>query len=92
MLEELAKADIIKNFGGSYGSGEKDTGSPAVQVALLTKRINGLRPHFGRHKHDYHSNRGLMKMIGQRKSLLRYMQRHQRDSYLKLIKELGLRK
>lgn len=85
-LEETK--EIIKKFGKS----ENDSGSAEVQVAILTKRIENLKPHFGKHIHDYHSNRGLLKMIGQRKALLRYVQNKDQDRYAKLIKELGLRK
>jgi small subunit ribosomal protein S15 len=75
-----------------YGRTANDTGSPEVQIALLTSRIEHLAPHFASHKHDYSSNRGLMKMIGQRKSLLRYLQIKDTTRYNKLIQSLGLRK
>ena len=92
MITTKSKKDIVHKFGSAFGKGESDTGSAAVQVALLTERINGLKGHFGRHIHDYHSNRGLLKMIGQRRSLLKYVQKKSTDSYKKLIGELGLRK
>ncbi len=75
-----------------YGKGDNDTGSPEVQVALLTTRINNLMPHFEGHKHDHHSRRGLFKMIGKRKSFLKYIKNQDEDRYLKIIKDLGLRK
>ena len=71
---------------------EGDTGSPEVQIALLTNRINGLMGHFDKHKKDHHSRRGLLKMVGQRRSLLSYLKRKEIDRYRKIIKELGLRK
>ncbi len=88
MITQEQKQEIIKKF----GKNEKDSGSPEVQVAILTARINDLQGHFKEHIHDYHSNRGLLKMIGQRRSLLRYVKRQSEDRYKKLIKELGLRK
>ena len=92
MLSTEKKTEIIKNFGTKFGKGEKDSGSAPVQVALLTARINGLKEHFGKNIHDYHSNRGLLKMIGRRRSLLRYVKIKSDDTYKSLIKELGLRK
>lgn len=80
--------EIVKKFGAN----EKDSGRTEVQIALITKRLENLAPHFEKHKHDYNSSRGLMKLIGQRKSLLRYLQGKSEDRYQKLIKELGLRK
>lgn len=92
MLATEIKADLTKTYGTKYGSGANDSGCPAVQVAILTHRINELKEHFGKHIHDYHSNRGLLKMIGSRKSLLRYLQRKDVDKYKGLIADLGLRK
>ena len=92
MLAQESKAEVIKKIGKKFGKGETDTGSAPVQVALLTARIDGLRDHFAANKHDYHSNRGLMKMIGQRRSLLKYIKTKSDDQYQSLIKELGLRK
>ncbi len=80
--------EILKKF----GKDPKDTGSPEVQVAYLTKRINELAPHFEAHKHDYHSKRGLLKLIGQRKGLLRYLQNKDQQRYEEVLKHLGLRK
>ena len=71
---------------------EGDTGSPEVQVALLTERINGLAGHFDKHKKDHHSRRGLLKMVGQRRSLLNYLRRKDIERYRNIIGELGLRK
>jgi small subunit ribosomal protein S15 len=87
MITKERRAELAAKF----GKNEKDSGSAAVQVAILTDRINDLMPHFKKHIHDYHSNRGLLKMIGQRRSLLKYVGRDQ-DKYKVLIKELGLRK
>ncbi len=71
---------------------EKDTGSPEVQVAILTKKINDLNEHFKIHKKDHHSRRGLFKMVGRRKSLLSYLQKKDVERYRALIAKLGLRK
>ncbi len=71
---------------------ESDTGSPEVQVAILTERINHLNEHLKTHKKDHHSRRGLLKMVGQRRGLLNYMRDRNPDRYLNLIKSLGLRK
>jgi small subunit ribosomal protein S15 len=82
------KSTIIKD----YATGESDTGSPQVQIALLTQRINDLTDHMRQHKHDYGSRRGLIVLVGQRNRLLRYLQRTDRQAYLDLIGRLGLRK
>jgi small subunit ribosomal protein S15 len=71
---------------------EKDTGSPEVQVALLTARIEHLSRHFEVHKKDHHSRRGLLKLVGQRRRLLEYLKREDFDRYKNLIERLGLRK
>ena len=71
---------------------ESDTGSPEVQVALLTERINGLSSHFEVHVKDHHSRRGLLKLVGHRRRLLNYLQRRDLESYRSLIKDLGLRR
>lgn len=92
MISKAEKTQIIKDFGTEFGTGPTDTGSSAVQVALLTTRINNLAPHFEKNKHDYHSNRGLLKMIGQRKRLLSYLASTDAAKYQSLIKKLGLRK
>lgn len=75
-----------------YRQHEKDTGSPEVQIALLTERINQLTEHMKTHKKDQASRRGLLKMVGQRSSLLKYLTRLDRDRYQKVIQRLGLRK
>ncbi|MEW6540146.1 MAG: 30S ribosomal protein S15 [Bacillota bacterium] len=71
---------------------ENDTGSPEVQVAILTERINLLTEHLKTHRKDFHSRRGLLKMVGQRRALLNYLRDRDPDRYRKLIQELGLRK
>lgn len=71
---------------------ERDTGSPEVQIALLTDRINSLSAHFDKHKKDHHSRRGLLKMIGQRRKLLDYLKRTDFATYQKVLKKLDLRK
>ena len=87
-LTKEKKTEIIKK----YQLDDKDTGSVEVQVALLTERINELNEHLKVHKHDYHSNRGLLKMVGQRKSLLSYLAKTDVQRYRDLVKKLGLRK
>lgn len=88
MITAEEKKEIIAQF----GKDAKDTGSAAVQVALITRRIKNLMPHFEAHEHDFHSKRGLMKMIGVRKSFLKHIQKNNQDEYQKLINELGIRK
>ncbi|MFL5781805.1 MAG: 30S ribosomal protein S15 [Thermoleophilaceae bacterium] len=83
-----AKREIVQKFGTS----EADTGSPEVQIALLTARINHLTEHLREHKHDHHSRRGLLMLVGQRRRLLNYLQRRHLDRYRSLIQELGLRR
>ncbi len=83
-----AKAEVVKKFQRSQG----DTGSPEVQVALLTQRINDLTGHFSDHKHDHHSRRGLLRMVNQRRRLLDYLKNSDLERYRTLIGELGLRK
>jgi len=75
-----------------FGKNESDTGSPAVQVALLTERINHLTEHLKIHKKDHHSRRGLFMMVGQRKGLLNYIRKNDIEGYRALIAELGIRK
>lgn len=87
MLKEQ-KREILEKF----KLHEKDTGSPEVQVALLTQRINHLNEHLKIHKKDHHSRRGLLKMVGQRRGLLNYLAEVSIDRYRKLIEELQLRK
>jgi small subunit ribosomal protein S15 len=76
----------------AHGQGEKDTGSPEVQVALLTANINKLQGHFGAHKQDHHSRRGLIRMVNQRRKLLDYLKRKDVGRYTQLIAKLGLRR
>ena len=87
-LHQDEKAEIIAKF----SRGEGDTGSPEVQIALLTTRINQLQEHFAAHKHDHHSRRGLLKLVGSRRRLLAYLRNKDVQRYRELIKELGLRK
>jgi small subunit ribosomal protein S15 len=87
-LTAEAKAQIV----AEYGRGEGDTGSPEVQVALLTAQINHLQDHFKQHIHDHHSRRGLLRMVSQRRKLLDYLKRKDLDRYSDLIKRLGLRR
>ena len=75
-----------------YRTSEGDTGSPEVQIALLTTRINELSEHFKAHPHDHHSRRGLLKMVGQRRNLLAYLQKKDVERYRTLITRLGLRR
>jgi len=84
----LSKQEVI----AKYGRKENDTGSPEVQIALLTERINHLTEHLKMHKKDHHSRRGLLKMVGQRKGLLSYIKDRDIVKYRELIAELGLRK
>lgn len=88
MLTTERTQEIVSTFGEDAG----DTGSTKVQVALLTERINHLTGHLKQHKHDHHSRRGLLKMVGKRRRLLDYMQRVDLEGYRALIAELGLRK
>ena len=88
MITVEQRQEIIKD----YQTGDKDTGSPEVQVALLTARINNLTEHFKTHKKDKHSRRGLIKLINQRRKLLAYAKRKDNGSYQDLIKRLGLRR
>jgi small subunit ribosomal protein S15 len=87
-LTKEAKLEII----GKHGRTETDTGSPEVQVALMTKRINELTEHLRTHRKDHYSRRGLLKLVGRRRRLLNYLQRENLESYRALIKELGLRR
>ena len=82
------KAEIIQDFALAEG----DTGSPEVQVALLTNNINHLQDHFKKHNHDHHSRRGLIRMVNTRRKLLDYLKRKNLERYSTLIKRLGLRR
>lgn len=87
-LAKEAKTDLI----GQYRTHSTDTGSPEVQVALLTQRINGLTEHFKTHVKDNHSRRGLLKLVSQRRRLLDYLRRKDADRYREVINRLGIRK
>ena len=87
-LDTAVKNQII----GEYATGEGDTGSPEVQVALLTRRINDLTEHLKTHKHDHHSRRGLLLLVGRRRRLLKYLQKKDISRYRQLIERLGLRR
>ena len=87
-LDSATKKQIISEF----GTAETDTGSPEVQVAMLTKRIQDLTEHLKTHKHDHHSRRGLLLLVGQRRRLLQYLQAKDISRYRSLIERLGLRR
>jgi small subunit ribosomal protein S15 len=88
VLTNERKTEVI----GTYKTHDADTGSPEVQVALLSERINYLTEHFKTHVKDHHSRRGLLKLVGQRRRLLDYLKRKDSDRYAELIRTLGLRK
>ncbi len=88
MITKEQKQEVIKEFARFEG----DTGSPEIQVAILTTRINRLTEHLKEHKKDFHSYRGLMKMIGRRRNLLKYLRENDVNRYRTLIERLGLRK
>lgn len=87
-LQVAQKAQVVKQ----YQRSGNDTGSPEVQIALITERINGLGGHFKSHVKDHHSRRGLLKLVSQRRKLLDYLKRADADKYRALIERLGLRK
>lgn len=87
-LDSATKQEIISEFGSS----PQDTGSPEVQVAMLTRRISDLTGHLKTHKHDHHSRRGLLLMVGQRRRLLQYLQRTDINRYRTVIERLGIRR
>jgi len=87
-LSNQEKVEIIKEFGSS----ENDSGSPEVQVALLTANIEKLQQHFKEHSQDHHSRVGLLRMVSQRRKLLNYLRNKSADRYAQLIKRLGLRR
>ena len=87
-MDKARKLEIIKEF----GRGEGDTGSPEVQIALLTERITHLTEHFKEHKKDHHSRRGLLMMVGQRRGLLNYLAAQDIERYRTIIAQLGLRR
>ncbi len=88
MITKAKKQEIMKE----YATHEGDTGSPEVQVAVLTEEINRLTEHMKEHKHDFHSQRGLMQKVGTRRNLLKYLKGKDLNRYQTLIKRLGLRK
>ena len=88
MLTKDKKQNIIE----TYKHHKKDTGSPAVQIALLTERVNILTEHFKTHKKDFQSRRGLLKLVSQRRRLLDYLKRNNKSEYEEIVKKLSLRK
>lgn len=88
MITKEQKAEIV----AKYGNGDGDTGSPEVQIAILTARINDLNEHFKVHTHDHHSRRGLLKMVGQRRNMLAYLKEKDINRYRAIVQKLGLRK
>ena len=87
-LTKEAKSEIFKK----HGRHETDTGSPQAQIAMLTERVNQLTEHLRTHPKDHYSRRGLLKLVGQRRRFLNYLQKHDLEGYRALIKELGLRR
>ena len=87
-MTKEAKQEIV----GRHGRGDADTGSPQVQIALLSRRIDQLTEHLRTHRKDHHSRRGLLKLVGQRRRLLDYLQKRDLEGYRTLIKDLGLRR
>jgi len=85
-------AEEKQNMIQTYRRSDNDTGSPEVQIAILTTRIRNLTAHFDAHKHDHNSRRGLLQLVGQRRSMLRYLQKKDIQRYRTLIDKLGLRK
>ncbi|MDD5832479.1 MAG: 30S ribosomal protein S15 [Clostridiales bacterium] len=88
MISKEKKAEIISTYGRKPG----DTGSPEVQIAILTERINELTEHIKQNPKDHHSRRGLLMMVGQRRGMLQYLQKKDLEGYRELIKKLGIRK
>ncbi len=88
MIAAVRRQELVKDFQRT----DADTGSPEVQVAILTERIRDLTEHLRTHKHDFHSRRGLLLMVGKRGRLLKYLSNTRREDYQALIKRLGLRK
>lgn len=88
MISSEKKKQIVADFGRDAN----DTGSPEVQIAILTARIEELQEHFDMHKKDHHSRRGLLKMVGKRRALLSYLKKNDIESYRNLIERLGIRK
>lgn len=92
MITKEQTQALVKEYGSAFGAGEKDAGCTAVQVAILTARIQNLAPHFAANKHDYSGNRGLLKLIGKRRRLLKYLATSDDAKYKAVIAKLGLRK
>ena len=88
VITQEKKKELINDF----GQHENDTGSPEVQIAILTERINYLNEHLKKHKKDHHSQRGLLKMVGKRRGLLNYLKENSPERYNTILKRLGLRK
>ncbi len=88
MISVQDKSDLVKE----HGRGENDTGSPEVQVAILTAKITDLTGHFKVHKHDFHSRQGLLRMVSKRRKMLDYLKKKDAERYRSLIDKLGLRK
>lgn len=88
VLQKVQKQNVIKTF----KTHEKDTGSPQVQIAILTERINSLTEHFKAHKKDHHSRQGLLKLVNKRRRLLEYLKKEDKEGYEGIIKKLNLRK
>lgn len=87
-MEEMKKKSIIESF----QTHDTDTGSPEVQIALMTERINHLNEHLKVHKKDFHSRRGLLRLVGKRRNMLNYLKKKEIEKYRQLIEKLGLRK
>ncbi len=87
-LQKAEKSGIVEQYGSNAG----DTGSPEVQIALLTERINQLVEHLNLHKHDHHSRRGLLKLVGRRRRLLSYISQRDIERYRRIIAQLGIRR
>jgi small subunit ribosomal protein S15 len=85
-------AETKKKIIAEYGKTEGDTGSPEVQIAMLTQRIKDLTEHLKEHKHDHHSRRGLLLLVGQRRRLLNYLQKTEIERYRSIVERLGLRR
>ena len=85
------KKDLKKEVISKFAHNENDTGSPEVQIAIFSERIKNLTEHLKNHKHDHHTRKGLMVMVGKRKRLLNYLSKKDKEKYVSLIKKLGLR-
>ena len=92
MISKEKKAAIIAEYGRKPGDTDRDTGSPEVQIAIITARIAELTAHLQNNKKDHHSRRGLLKMVGQRRGLLDYLKKTDLEGYRALIEKLGIRK